>query len=135
MIDVKTPSVTVDAAIVEAGKIVFIRRVNPPFKGSWALPGGFVDLGEKVEDACVREAKEETSLDVKIKKLVGVYSDPKRDPRGHTVGIIFLCDIVGGKLKAADDAKEAKWFSLDALPELAFDHGKIVADVKAMLQI
>jgi len=130
MLDVMTPKLTVDAVIVEGGKVVLIRRVNPPFKGMWALPGGFVDVGETVEAACVREAREETSLDVGIVKLVGVYSDPKRDPRGHTVGVIFLCKAKGGELKAADDAKEAGWFGLDGLPELAFDHGRILQDVK-----
>jgi len=134
MMDVVTPKLTVDAVIVEGDKVVLIRRVNPPFKGMWALPGGFVEVGETVEEACVREAGEETSLDVGIVKLVGVYSDPKRDPRGHTVGVIFLCKVKGGRLKAADDAGEAGWFSLGELPELAFDHGRILGDVKTILK-
>jgi 8-oxo-dGTP diphosphatase len=133
MIDIRSPALTVDAAIVDGSRIVLIRRVNPPFEGMWALPGGFVDYGERVEDACVREAREETSLDVEIVNLVGVYSDPKRDPRGHTCGIVYLCRMRGGKLKAADDAKEAKWFNLDAMPELAFDHARIVSDVLNLL--
>jgi 8-oxo-dGTP diphosphatase len=133
MIDVRTPALTVDAAIVEDGKIVLIRRVNPPFKDCWALPGGFVDVGETVEAACVREAKEETCLNVEVIRLVGVYSDPKRDPRGHTASVVFLCGRMGGALKGADDAKEAKWFGLGELPKLAFDHAKIMADVKALL--
>lgn len=129
----RNPRVTVDAAIVEDGKIILIRRNNPPFEGMWALPGGFVDYGERVEDACVREAREETSLDVMILKLVGVYSDPKRDPRGHTCGIVYLCKKVDGELKASDDANDTRWFSLDELPKLAFDHSQIVADVKRLL--
>ena len=133
MIDLQTPKLTVDAAIVEDGRIVLIKRNNPPFKGHWALPGGFVDVGETVEEACVREAKEETSLDVDIVRLVGVYSDPKRDPRGHTVSVVFLCRRKGGVLKGADDAKEAQWFGLDNLPKLAFDHAKIVAGVERLL--
>ena len=133
MIDVVTPKLTTDAVIVEDGKVVLIRRVNPPFEGVWALPGGFVDVGETVEDACVREAREETCLDVGVAGLVGVYSDPSRDPRGHTVGVVFLCEKKGGELRAADDAKEAKWFSLDELPELAFDHDKILADAKKQI--
>jgi 8-oxo-dGTP diphosphatase len=133
MIDLKTPSVTVDAAIISDGKIVLIRRANQPFQGMWALPGGFVDVGETVEAACVREAVEETSLQIDIQKLIGVYSDPKRDPRGHTVGIAFLCSVAGGLLKAQDDAKEARWFSLDELPDLAFDHAKVLADLRLLL--
>jgi 8-oxo-dGTP diphosphatase len=129
----QNPKPTVDAAIVDSGKIVLIKRVNPPFKDCWALPGGFVDVGETVEAACVREAKEETSLDVEILRLVGVYSDPKRDPRGHTVGIVFLCKACGGVLKAADDAKEAGWFDLNGLPKLAFDHERIVSDLKRII--
>ena len=119
---------TVDALIVKDNMIVLIERLNPPFQGFWALPGGFVDVFETVESACVREAKEETSLDVRLNVLLGVYSDPKRDPRGHTVSAAYVCEIVGGELKAADDAKKAKWFSLDDLPKLAFDHQKIVDD-------
>jgi len=133
VLDVVTPKVAVDAAIVEAGKIVLIKRVNPPYRDCWALPGGFVDVGETVEAACVREAREETSLQVEVVRLVGVYSDPKRDPRGHTVGVVFLCLKKGGKLSGADDAKEAKWFSLEKLPKLAFDHDLVVADVKRLL--
>jgi 8-oxo-dGTP diphosphatase len=133
MIDLQTPKLTVDAAIVEAGRIVLIKRVNPPFKDKWALPGGFVDVGETVEQAVVREAKEETCLDVEIVKLVDVYSDPKRDPRGHTASVAYLCRKKRGTLKGADDAKEAKWFGLNELPELAFDHGKIISDVLGLL--
>lgn len=134
MTEWKNPKLTVDAAIVDDGRVVLIRRLNPPFKDGWALPGGFVDYGEKVEDATVREALEETSLEVEVEALVGVYSDPGRDPRGHTVGVVHLCKVVGGELAAADDAKEAKWFSFEELPELAFDHAKILADVKELLK-
>ena len=133
MINIETPKLTVDAAIVDAGKIVLIKRANPPYKGSWALPGGFVNVGETVEAACAREAREETSLDVEVVRLVGVYSDPGRDPRGHTVSVAFLCKKKGGKLRGADDAKEAKWFSLEDLPTLAFDHGKIVEALRRSL--
>jgi 8-oxo-dGTP diphosphatase len=131
--DVVTPKLTTDAVIVEDGKVVLIKRLNPPFDGMWALPGGFVDVGETVEAACVREALEETSLEVEIVELAGVYSDPDRDPRGHTVGVIYLCKVRGGELAAADDAREVRWFGLDELPELAFDHARILADVKEKL--
>ncbi len=128
-----TPLLTVDAVIVEDDKVVLIRRVNPPFQGVWALPGGFVDVGESTEDACAREALEETGLKVKVDSLVGVYSDPGRDPRRHTVSAAYLCGVVGGELEAADDAAEARWFSFEDLPELAFDHGRILADAQSML--
>ncbi|MBU0762164.1 MAG: NUDIX hydrolase [Candidatus Altiarchaeota archaeon] len=125
----RSPKVTTDAVIVKDERVVLVKRLNPPYQDMWALPGGFVDYGEKVEDACVREAREETSLDVKIKKLVGVYSDPGRDPRGHTVGVAYLCEVVGGKLEGGDDAKEAQWFPLNKLPKLAFDHVEIINDL------
>ena len=124
----KSPKVTVDAVILEEGPIVLVKRMNPPFKDMWALPGGFVEYGETVENAVVREAKEETSLEVKIVKLLGVYSDPKRDPRGPSVGVVFICMRKGGQLKADSDAKDVKVFSVDNLPPLAFDHLKIVTD-------
>ncbi|MCP4762694.1 MAG: NUDIX hydrolase [archaeon] len=130
----KMPSLTVDGIIkLENNKIALIQRVNDPFKNRYALPGGFVDYGETVENALVREMKEETSLDVKITKLFGVYSDPNRDPRGHTISIVYECEIKGEKtekFKAADDAKNGKAVSIkEALKmKLAFDHGKILED-------
>lgn len=124
----KQPSLTVDAVIVKDGKIVLIKRKNDPFKGMWALPGGFVDYGERVEDATIREALEETSLEVELLALLGVYSAPDRDPRRHTVGVIYIAKPVGGELKAADDAAEAKWHDPAEPVELAFDHGQIYAD-------
>ncbi len=122
------PSLTVDAVILSDDSIVLVKRKNPPFQGGWALPGGFVEYGETVEDAVKREVLEETSLDVRIEKLVGVYSDPGRDPRGHTVSVCFLCRIIGGNMKEGSDAQEVKLFPLLELPELAFDHKKIVDD-------
>lgn len=133
-IDFKHPAVTVDAVIVKDGKIALIKRKNEPFKGCWALPGGFVDYGEKVEDAAVREALEETSLHVELLALLGVYSDPKRDPRGHTVGVIYIASVMSGELKAADDAAEAVWHDISEPVELAFDHGVIYADALKALE-
>jgi len=121
---------TTDAVIIKNKKLLLIKRKYGPFKGKWALPGGHVEYGEKVEDATVREAFEETGLKVKPVKLIGVYSDPKRDPRGYSVGVAYLCKIAGGKVRAGDDAAGVKWWPLDALPELAFDHGKMVKDAK-----
>ena len=129
----ETPLLTVDAVIkYEIDKLILIRRKNPPFKGFDALPGGFVDVGETVEDACVREALEETNINVKIKKLIGVYSDPDRDPRGHTVTIAYLCEPLTNKEKpkAQDDAAALKIVPLSKVPslKLAFDHMEIIKD-------
>ena len=89
-----TPLLTVDAVILVNNRrnLVLIRRKNPPFQGELALPGGFVDVGETVEEACIREAYEETNININIIKLIGVFSDPRRDPRGHNVTIAFLCE-------------------------------------------
>lgn len=121
----KTPLLTVDALIIYEGKIVLIRRRNPPFKGLYALPGGFVEVGETVEQAAIREAREETGLDIRLIKLLGVYSDPSRDPRGHAVSLCYLA-LGSGNLKAGSDAKETRLFSLGEIPRLAFDHNKII---------
>ena len=126
----KTPKLTVDGVILDDNKILLIKRKGEPFKGKWALPGGFVEYNEKVEDAVIREIKEETGVNTEIKELVGVYSDPKRDPRGHTVSIVFLLDIISGGIKCGDDACNAKFFNLKKLPDLSFDHDKIISDVK-----
>ena len=126
----KTPKLTVDGVILENGQILLIKRKGDPFKGKWALPGGFVEYNEKVEDAVIREIREETGVNAEIKEIVGVYSDPRRDPRGHTVSIVFLLDIISGKIKCGDDACNAKFFNLKRLPDLSFDHDKIISDVK-----
>jgi 8-oxo-dGTP diphosphatase len=125
-----TPLLTVDIIVRVGRKIVLIRRRNPPYQNQWALPGGFVELGESVEEAAVREAKEETGLDVELKKLAGVFSDPDRDPRGHTVSICFTASG-NGTLKASSDAQEAGLFDPDNLPPLAFDHEKIIRTAQA----
>jgi len=125
-----TPLLTVDALIIYEGKIVLIRRKNLPFKGLYALPGGFVEVGETVEQAAMREAKEETGLDIKLIKLLGVYSDPSRDPRGHTVSLCYLA-VGSGNLKAGSDAKDTGLFSPEEIPELAFDHNKIIENAKS----
>ena len=130
--DYKSPKLTADGAIIKDGKILLIERKNEPFKGEWALPGGFVEYGEKVEDAVVREINEETGLDTKIIDIVGVYSDPSRDPRGHIVTIVYLLKIVDGEIKGSDDAADAKFFDLNDLPKLAFDHNVILKDITRM---
>lgn len=125
-----TPSLTVDIIIELIDKpdrpIVLIERKYPPY--GWALPGGFVDVGETLEDAAGREANEEISLDVKVKSLLGCYSDPERDSRGHTVSAVYIAEASGDPF-AADDAASVKIVKLDDLPsDLAFDHAKILGD-------
>jgi len=121
----------VDAVIpYQSDQLILIRRKNPPFQGQFALPGGFVDIGETVERACIRETKEETNLEVSIQKLVGVFSDPKRDPRGHTVTVAFLCEVHSDSPppKAQDDAAALEIVPLKKVTtlQLAFDHKKIL---------
>jgi len=125
----KSPKLTVDGIVLKNGKILLIKRKNQPFEGKWALPGGFVEYGEKTENATVREVFEETGLKTKINHLVGVYSDPNRDPRGHTVSIVYILDICNGELKSGDDACDAKFFDLKNLPDLSFDHECIIKEV------
>lgn len=125
----RNPFPTVDIIIETEAGIVLIKRKNPPF--GWALPGGFVDYGESLEQAAKREAKEETLLDVRLVEQFHAYSDPRRDPRFHTLSVVFIA-TASGKPKAADDAKETAAFSTLDLPEdLAFDHGRILADYLA----
>ena len=120
------PFPTVDIIIEIDGGVVLIRRKNPPY--GWAIPGGFVDYGESLEMAAVREAKEETSLDVHLLSQMGAYSDPKRDPRFHTISVVFIAKAEGVP-KAADDAVKIGVFRRETLPEdLAFDHAKILQD-------
>ncbi|HXG31640.1 MAG TPA: NUDIX hydrolase, partial [Thermodesulfobacteriota bacterium] len=109
---------------------VLVKRVFDPYKDHWALPGGVVEYGERVEDAVIREAKEETGLDIRIERLIGVYSDPGRDPRGHFVSISFLCRPTGGSLRTSKETKEVKAFLKEELRsiKLAFDHEKMLRD-------
>lgn len=130
MTEYKNPALTVDAIIVDDGNIVLVQRLNNPYKDYWALPGGFVEYGEKVEHAAIREVKEETGLNIKLNKLVGVYSDANRDPRGHTVSVVYMASIVGGQLKSDSDAKDVQYFEISELNkmDLAFDHKQILND-------
>lgn len=127
-----TPLLAADALIELVDRperpIVLIERKNPPY--GWAIPGGFVDIGETVESTAVREAREEVSLPVSLRGLLGIYSSPQRDPRGHTVTAIYIAHATGTPV-AADDAKKVGVFTLDQLPApLAFDHAMVLEDYR-----
>ncbi|HEY3172594.1 MAG TPA: NUDIX hydrolase [Thermoanaerobaculia bacterium] len=128
---IRGPRLTVDAWVRDRrGRLLLVRRGRPPFKGSWALPGGFCELGETTEASCAREVREETGLRVRIGPVLGVYSDPKRDPRGSTVSVLYAATPVAGTVRGGDDADDARWFSRRELRrlDLAFDHGQIVRE-------
>ena len=137
----KNPTPTVDIIIEEASRILLIKRKNEPFKDHLALPGGFINEGEKVEDAAKREAQEETSLDVDLIDILGVYSDPKRDPRGHNMSTVFIGRGLRNnrdeiKVVANDDAAEIEWINIEEVgdKELGFDHKHILSDYKRWKQ-
>ena len=122
----KNPKPTVDIIIYKNDHLILIKRNNKPI--GWALPGGFIDEGEKAEHAAIREAKEETNLHIKLEDLLYVYSDPARDPRMHTMSIVFTARS-SGHPNGGDDASEAKYFPLHSLPSpIVFDHQKIIDD-------
>lgn len=122
-----TPLLAVDCVVLDPeGRVLLIKRGHPPFKGQYALPGGFVDVGETVEDACRRELMEETGVKVGKLTLVGVFSDPARDPRGHTVTVSFLARVRAAKANAGDDAAAVEWVSNWQRLKLGFDHKKIL---------
>lgn len=129
---------TVDTVVLAdvdgARRVLLVQRGNPPFKGAWALPGGFVEHGEQVVEAAPRELAEETGLRVPEGRLrlLGVYDTPGRDPRGWTVSAVYLARLASEpEPNGADDAADARWFDVDQLPELAFDHALILADALA----
>ncbi len=125
----KTPLLTVDCVIFDdRNRVLLIRRRNPPFRGGYALPGGFVDIGETTEAACRREVLEETGVRAARLRLIGVYSDPKRDPRGHTCTAAYLAGSWRGAPKATDDAAGLEWVAGWRRAPLAFDHRRIIAD-------
>lgn len=123
------PKLTVDALVVDPQRgVLLVQRKHEPFAGFWALPGGFVEEGESCEQAVVREVAEETGLSVRVVSLFGVYSQPGRDPRGHTVSVVYLCQVLGGQLAGGDDAAVARFFPELFGVALAFDHARILGD-------
>jgi 8-oxo-dGTP diphosphatase len=132
MKEYRNPTPTADIILQRDSKILMVRRKKDPFKGQLALPGGFINEGETAEEAARREAIEETTLEVEPIEILGVYSDPKRDPRKHIMSIVFVGIIVGGSDKAGDDAESIEWVELGTIEkqEIAFDHAQILRDYK-----
>lgn len=130
-----TPSLTADCVVVDARRrVLLVRRKHPPFRGAYALPGGFVELGETVEAACRRELHEETGVKARKLHLIGVYSNPTRDPRGHTCSVAFLARVARAQATAGDDAAAAEWVKDWRKCDLAFDHRQILTDAQKLLR-
>ena len=133
----RNPTPTVDVVVHRIHndqlEVLLIERANPPH--GWALPGGFVDEGERVETAAIREVEEETGIQVQLDQLLYVYSDPKRDLRQHNLSIVFTSDVTHQVVepKGQDDANEAQFFPVTNLPRLVFDHGEIISDFLAWI--
>ncbi|HDJ33016.1 MAG TPA: NUDIX hydrolase [Bacteroidetes bacterium] len=134
------PSVTADCVVFrrspENTEVLLIRRGKPPFRGMWALPGGFMEMDETLETTARRELEEETGIRTDRLQLIGVYDQPDRDPRGRTISAAFLAENEPGSAKesAGSDAEAARWFNVKNLPELAFDHRLIIEDALKMLE-
>lgn len=131
-----TPALTTDCVVFDdQQRVLLIQRGNEPFRGGYALPGGFVDIGERVCDACRRELHEETGLEIPADqlRLIGVYSDPERDPRGHTCSVAYLAQTEHAPVKGGDDAASAAWVADWRGLKLAFDHAQIIADAERLL--
>lgn len=130
----KTPALVVDCVVFDAAdRLLLIRRAHEPFKDRFALPGGFVDVNETVEAAALRELREETGVEGRIEKLIGVYSEPSRDPRGHNVSAAFLVAPADGAVSAGDDAAAAAFMANWRDLSYAFDHALIVADARRLM--
>lgn len=127
------PALVSDVVVVSRkNEVLLVKRSRAPYKGRWALPGGFAEKGETIEKTAIRECWEESGIRVKIVKLVGVYSNPRRDPRGQLVSVVFLAKPFNSRPRGSDETKEAKFFPLAKLPKnLAADHAKIIRDAAA----
>ena len=140
MAEYKKPSITVDIIIFNENdrnnNFILIKRKNEPYKDHWAIPGGFVDYGETVEDAAIREAKEETTVDIDIEELFGVYSDSNRDPRGHTITIVYVATGNFDEIQANSDAADVGVYSFNEIKsmKIAFDHREILEDLFNILK-
>jgi 8-oxo-dGTP diphosphatase len=121
-----SPLIMVDGILEMDNRILYIKRRNEPFKGIWGFPGGKVDIGERVEDALKRELYEETGLTTIPTDILGVYSDPSRDPRGHAISVAFVVKATGGVSNDGDESQSIKWFPIYDNLDLAFDHNKIL---------
>jgi 8-oxo-dGTP diphosphatase len=131
----KTPGLAADCVVFDAkNRVLLVRRKHPPFKGRYALPGGFVEIGETIEDACRRELMEETAVKAGRLQLVGVYSDPKRDPRAHNCAVVYVTRVARATPQAGDDAAAAEWVEDWRSQKLAFDHADIIADAVRALR-
>ncbi len=128
----KFPKLAVDVLVAKDDKILLIKRKHKPFKGRFALPGGFVEYGETVEQAAVRECREETGIEVELEGLLGVYSAPDRDPRGHVISVVFFANAKKGKPVPSNETEEVGYRNLKEIEnlELAFDHETIIEDFK-----
>ena len=131
----KTPLLTADCVVVDRDRgVLMVRRKNPPYKGYLALPGGFVEIGETVEQAARRELAEETGMEATKLSLVGVYSKPGRDPRGHVCTVAFLADVERAEARAGDDAEAVAWIRNINDVEIAFDHREIITDALKLIR-
>ncbi len=128
--DYPRPAVTADSVVFCNGSdglsVLLIERANDPFKGCWAFPGGFMDMEENAEDCAKRELKEETGMEVRSLEYLGTFSEVNRDPRGRTITIAYYAVVEKSDVIGADDASQAKWFPIDSIPSLAFDHEEIL---------
>ena len=130
----KARPLSVDPVIVKENRVLLVKKRFAPHKGYWALPGGFVEKGETLKEAVAREAREETGLEVRPVNMIGVYDDPKRDPRG-VVSAAYLCDVVSGEMKTSRETSEVRFFGFEEIPKkLAADHSKIISDTLKIIR-